>query len=431
MLKSEKSNSETFKMNTNNRTKLRVLAQRTALSLFALLLFSSCEDIFEVVNPGPILDTALDEEASGKTVLTGAIADVEVSANMFILYSGVASTDMNADATRPWVQIPSTGSLEPINDEVWAPGHLGRWSAEAAIERLTTSQSAGASSPLVAAAYLWAGDANRLLGDNVCITVIDGGAPSSSDDHYKRAIEHFNNAITGAKAAGDTDIETAALAGKAQCNLILGNYADAASDAGKIDDDFLFVAHRDDNSSREHNWTWSESHDQKQITAWGRYVSDSTSVDYGDPRTPYEDTQMLSASGTRPFYRQKKYPERGSDIPLAKGAEMRLIEAEVLLRNGDVSGSMAKINGVRAAAGVAEKAASTESEAWLALDQERHIVLWLEARRLKDNSRFQGLSSLSKDFMSGVGFDSKSPRDECFPPSLAEISANVNITDWP
>ena len=92
---------------------------------------------------------------------------------------------------------------------------------------------------------------------------------------------------------------------------------------------------------------------------------------------------------------------------------------------------MAKINGVRTDAGVAEKTASTESEAWLALDQERHLVLWLEGRRLKDNSRLQGLSSLSKDFMSGVGFDSKLGRDECFPPSLAEISANVNITDWP
>jgi|TARA_B100001964_G_scaffold216747_1_gene256285 hypothetical protein len=431
MLKSEKSNSKIIIVNAKNRNKLQILAQRTALSLCALFLFSSCEDIFEVVNPGPILDTALDIEQSGKTVLTGAIADVEVSANMFVLYSGVASTDMNADATRPWVQIPSTGVLLPLNDEVWAPGHLGRWSAEAAIERLTETQSAGASSPLVAAAYLWAGYANRLLGDNVCITVIDGGAPSPSNDHYTRAVAHFNSAITGAKAAGDTDIETAAIAGKAQCNLLLGNYAEAASDAGKVGDDFLFVAHRDDNSGREHNWTWSESHDQKQITAWGRYVSDSTSVDYGDPRAPYEDTQILSASGTRPFYRQKKYPERGSDIPLAKGAEMRLIEAEVLLRSGDVSGCMAKINGVRTAAGVAEKTASTESEAWLALDQERHLVLWLEARRLKDNSRLNGLSSLSTDFMSGIGFDSKLGRDECFPPSLAEISANVNITNWP
>jgi hypothetical protein len=71
---------------------------------------------------------------------------------------------------------------------------------------------------------------------------------------------------------------------------------------------------------------------------------------------------------------------------------------------------------------VANKTATTTSEAWLALDQERHLVLWLEGRRLKDNVRFNGLSSLSTDFMEG--------RDVCFPPSLAEIAANKNL-NWP
>lgn len=401
----------------------KLIKENNRLLTIALsFLIYSCGDIFEVINPGPIIDTALDEEASGKTVLIGAISDVEVSANLFALYAGVASTDMAADATRPWVQIPSDGDINSLNDQVWAPGHLGRWSSEAAVVRLQATQSNASSSALVAGAYLHAGYANRLLADNVCVMVIDGGSGSQADGHYTRAIEHFNNAITIAKAAGDPTIEKAAIAGKAQCNLILGNYSEAAADAALISDDFLFVANRSSNSGRENNLTWSESHDQKQITIYGRPMADPAYVDYADPRTPMEDVGILAASGTKPFLRQKKYPLNSSNIPLAKGSEMRLIEAEVMLRDGNIAGCMEKINSVRTAAGVANKTATTTSEAWLALDQERHLVLWLEGRRLKDNVRFNGLSSLSTDFMEG--------RDVCFPPSLAEIAANKNL-NWP
>ena len=100
---------------------------------------------------------------------------------------------------------------------------------------------------------------------------------------------------------------------------------------------------------------------------------------------------------------------------------MRLIEAEVLLRGGNISGAMAKINAVRVSAGVAPISATTAADAWIALDKERHYSLWLEGRRLKDNARLSaaGMSSFSASFMTG--------RDKCFPPSLNEVASNPNL----
>ena len=52
---------------------------------------------------------------------------------------------------------------------------------------------------------------------------------------------------------------------------------------------------------------------------------------------------------------------------------------------------------------------------------ERHLTLWLEGRRLRDNARLSvaGLSSWAATFMQG--------RHACFPPSLNEIASNPNL----
>ena len=113
------------------------------------------------------------------------------------------------------------------------------------------------------------------------------------------------------------------------------------------------------------------------------------------------------------YYEQEKYKERGDDHPLAKGWEMRLIEGEAMLSGGQWQQAMDKINYVRSTFGMPDAAASNESKAWTALKQERLILLWLEARRLADLSRW------NDPFLSG--------RDHCFPFSQGEINSNPNL----
>ncbi len=394
-------------------------------------MVSSC-DLFEVVNPGPIIDEALNEKAAGKTVLIGIVADVEVAVNDMAWLGGPASTDLDADATQPWLQDAGEGRLTVTNAESsWHPMQRARWGAAAGIARLSETQSDAAANPYLTAAYMWAGWANRVLGDNVCIAVFGGedrdgdGSPDlgeveDANQHYVRAIERFEMARSRAQSAGLDSIVMASTAGMAQAHLILGNHSEAQALAAQVPDDFLWVANRSDNSSREWNSVYSFTHEnQKQITVWGMY-NDSIGPET-DPRVPWRDMNQTSGGGVKPFYRQLKYTTRADDFPLAKGREMRLIEAEAMLRQGDRDGAIAKINYVRNLVGVPPVSATSDDEAWLALDRERNFELWLEARRLKDNARFsrEGFSPWAVAFMEG--------RHDCFPPSQAECSANANV----
>ena len=396
------------------------------------VLLSGC-DLFDVVNPGPIIDEALNEEAAGKTVLIGVAADVEVSVDAMAWLGGPASTDLDADATQPWLQDAGEGRLTVINAESsWNPMQLARWGAAAGIARLSETQSDAGTNQYLTAAYMWAGWANRILGDNACIAVFGGedkdgdgttesGEVQDRDQHYVRAIERFETALSRAQSGGHDSIAMASRAGMAQANLMLGNYSQAQSLAAQIPDDFMWAARRSSNTNREINSVYQFTHEgTKQITVWGMY-NDSIGPET-DPRVPWRDMNQTSGGGVKPFYRQLKYTDRGDDFPLAKGHEMRLIEAEVMLRMGDREGAIAKINYVRERVGVPPVSAPTDDEAWLALDRERNFELWLEARRLKDNQRFsrEGLSSWAVAFMQG--------RHDCFPPSLAECSANENVT---
>ena len=397
------------------------LAPASARSTALLVAALGC-GITDVTNPGPIQDDALETPAAGATVLIGLVSDVEVAAGSAAYYAGVASTDLTADATQGWVQNMGAGRLlEEESSYIWDEGAAARWTAEQGIERLRRTQPNPETSPLVAAAHLWAGYAHRISGDFACVAVFNGGPALPNADYYTRAVEHFETAAAMATTIGATmdSIRTAARAGLAQSHLILGNYAAAATHAAAVPNSFLWVAHRSGNSTREQNRVWESTILSTQATVFGTYSA--ALGPSGDARVRWLDLNKRGSSGLHPYYQQQKYRDRADDIPLAKGAEMRLIEAEVLLRAGQVGPAMDKINAVRTAAGVATVTATTAAAAWVALDRERHLVLWLEGRRLRDNARLSaaGLSAWSAEFMAG--------RDDCFPPSLNEVASNPNL----
>jgi hypothetical protein len=400
----------------------QTLATPPVARAVALLLVCGACGITDVSNPGPIQDEALESPAAGATVLVGLVSDIEVAAGSAAYYAGVASTDLTADATQGWVQNMGAGRLlEEESSYIWDEVQAARWTSEQGIARLERTQPDPERSPLVAAAYLWAGYANRIAGDFACVAVFDGGPAMPNSEYYTRAAAHFETAATMASAIGATmdSIRIAARAGQAQAHLILGNYDVAAGHAAVVPSGFLWVAHRSANSAREQNRVWESTVLSTQATVFGTYSA--TLGPNGDPRTRWIDLNKRGSSGGYPYYQQMKYDERSDDIPLAKGAEMRLIEAEVLLRRGELGAAMDKLNAVRTAAGVATVSATTVAQAWVALDRERHLTLWLEGRRLRDNARLSapGLSSWSAGFMAG--------RDNCFPPSLNEVASNPNL----
>jgi hypothetical protein len=382
-----------------NKTKKRAwgISGAAAFTICALTL-SACD--FDVVNPGVISEDALNNADAIDMVLNGFIGDIESAFGDLVLHSALASDELSFSGTRSWLFNTGNGDMRPEDGSyIYEDLATAVWTATTGTERL---QELGASADKVAQANLWKGFIHRMMGDNYCAYVYDGGEMQDRQQWFNLALAAFQ-----AAASGSGDISTAAKAGQAQVLLALGRYSEAASMAAQVPDDFIVEAQYTDQFTSN---LWNETQDQTQATVWNTPIADLGET--GDPRTPWEDEERNGAGGD-PFYRQDKYVERSDGHPVAKGWEMRLIEAEAAIRTGDVPGGMDKINYVRAAFGLGPQTAATESEALAALNHERLVVLWLEARRLYDLDRW------NDSFLTG--------RDACFPFADSEINSNPNL----
>ena len=380
-------------------------------------VLAACE--LGVTNPGRIEDEALNTATAMGPLVTGMAGDFATIYDQMAYFMGIASGEITHSGAFETEQFLARGEIEPRHvNAMWGQMHRARWVAEQGIERMRTVLGTDfATSALAAEASLWAGFSNRMLGENVCVAVFDGGPSGDVLEHFRRAETNFTDGITLAQAAGSTaaTLLTAGYAGRAQVRAALGNWAGAASDAQMVGTAFRFQALYSAANSREYNWLYNESFARDYFSVWGTFAF---SLNNTDPRMPFINRNRNGADGKTPAYRQMKYITYAAAIDIAAGDEMRLIEAEKLLRvDVDVSGAMTPINDVRTAAGVSTKTATTVAEAMAVLRVERDIVLWLEARHLWDLQRFDD------SFLSG--------RDRCIPPSENEQNTNPNLQGSP
>ena len=327
-------------------------------------------------------------------------------------------------AATTWADIPRgvIADDDPGVSGSWNSTQQARWVAETGIERLKElyTDAEFSKSAYVARAYIYAGYANRILGANWCSSVIDGGPEVPNTDHFGRAMDQFTQAISVAQAAGNSDLVNAAYAGRAQIEVLTGDWASAAADAAKVPTDFVFEGQID---TEMRNVLWYETHSRYEYTVWGTYME--THPD--DPRAPWviaynnDGSVANGANGTTPHYRQEKYTEGSSDVPLSKGTEMLLIRAEAALRSNDMATAYARMNDARAFYGMDPlPVAATMDDAWADLRFERGATLWLETRRLADERRWKADTGPAHDSF-------LDDRADCVPISKAEKLANPNF----
>ena len=264
--------------------------------------------------------------------------------------------------------------------------------ADNAIERIIRVLGAAApSSEVLADAYLWAGFVYRTAGDHYCNAVLDGGPPQDRAVYHQRAVERFTDAIQIASTVGRDDWRTAAYAGRAHSSMQVGDWQSALQDAGQIPTDFQFElpAHT---LGDERNVIYRNTVQQPHMGArWSWFEA------YGagdDPRASYFVLDQQSADGSLgETLAPTKYTSFTDPVALTKGAEMRLIEAEYAITQGnDWAGGLQMINDLRAAVGQDPWPATNQAEAFEALKFERGIVLWVELRRMGDVWRWGGTS---------------------------------------
>ncbi len=415
---------------------LRLASRRGALigvgALVALGTVAGCD--LSVDNPDRVQDGLLDNPGAHAAVVAGASLALSEAINWVAFFGGDASKEFTQGGRIHPVKLPlDPGELsnEEIPDNAWDAAQEARWVAEDAVRRFRESAPDFASYDLGAKALLFAGYANRLLGENMCEAVIDGGAPGDHTEYFTRAEDAFTEAISVGTAAGDDEVATAATAGRASVRLMLGDDAGAAADAASIPTDFAFSAVYSIEDEDYYNFIYWVNANQpyREISASGTYY-EQYYTDTGDPRVRWGTDPDIPTAEFQyvPWLFPLKYTDRTSPIDLSTGREMRLVEAEIALRSGDWQTALNKINAVRTTV-ISDKTgaplepwtASNITETWTALKRERGIELWLEARRLGDERRWVDSST------PGAIEDLTDRVRLCFPIGLGEKRANANV----
>jgi hypothetical protein len=438
--------------NTPNIQPESALMHRARIASLTLLLIAApmaCDT--NVSNPGPVQDEFLNDRNAAAAMVSGAGRALSQGIN-WVGYTGAAvareihpagSTGSFGISNR-W-QNGELGGDDSDLDTHWEQAQRARWVAEEALRRLEPRRPPGGSLQTPAAyfnalqlAYVYAGFANRLLGENMCDGVIDGSGKLPNATYFTRAESLFTKAIavTGGTPATITQQATAAYAGRAQVRVFLGKWTEAVADAGQVATTFNYNMpyYNIGDDAQRNRIAWAIGNTPYRAhTEWNTWYYDY-SVASKDPRTPITVTALqgdaaIDCCGKVPFYPEAKHSTSASPIRLAGGREMRLIEAEAKLRASDVAGAMTLINAVRTNAATTAVTATTSDEAWRLLKRERGIELWLETRRLGDLRRWKAASTPGAlDPLESVGTASHlKQQDLCFPISVSEKQTNPNV----
>ena len=437
----------------NEISRFRFTRLLPAVSFVAAIVLSGCGDgIFDVKNPGAILDDDLNTVKGVSALVVGMSSDLSAGFDGQAFLNARGGDEMTGGGSYYLTGEVRRGLVisEDI-DGFWENAQRARWAAEAGLERMKAIEAYSFDkNPLTAKAYLLAGFGNRWLGENFCYVVYsspyegDDGTAQPKSVAFERAIGHYTKAIEH----GSGDIVTAAHGGLAQAYVGLGNWTQAVAHAAQVPTDFVYNAVYSDNSGREENEMYWETHQRAEMSVFGTYVA--TLGPNGDPRVPWKDCRAAGscASGqvgagdkNNPNFMQEKFGEIGSDIPLVKGTEMRLIEAEAALRGNDLATAMTKVNQVRAFHGLGALTATTigsgftydwdSMKGWDILDREYLLTNWLEGRRLFQFHRWDK-EGKTHPYLTGKHHLYElvpSKRFTCYPIADSECQTNPKVAD--
>src|SRR5215217_87703 len=186
------------------------------------------------------------------------------------------------------------------------------------------------------------------------------GPAQSGTQLLTTAVAKFDSAITVALAAGTAGSTALNLAriGKGRALLDLGNFAEAAAAVAGVPSSFVYEIQHSETTGRQNNAFFAFNYLESRFTVSENEGTNGLPfVTLDDPRAPVffggdvlGENYEFGFDGSTPLYFTTKYSDYKSPIPLAIGAEARLIEAEAALKAGDAGTFLAKLNLARAAA---------------------------------------------------------------------------------
>jgi hypothetical protein len=359
----------------------------------------------DVTNPGPVQDTFLNEPSSHEALVrSGEFALLGATNNTFFTIAFVNREILSGGFIIGGNTIAMiSGLLEPQSvGPHWSSIHRALFVAEDVVRRFELP-GVTPTPRHQARAHIWAGYAYRILGENWCTVVFDGGPARPPSDALRRGEGHFTSAL--GRASDDAD-RHAAYAGRAQIRAALGDWSGAVADAQQVPVDFVLRLTADNVAAITRN-SIAYHNDGQPYRAWSMHETffDGYYTETGDPRVAWVTVPGVPfAPSALQGYGRVAYKvppralvrnDKGHD--LGTGTEMVLIRAEGILMQTPANWqqAMSLINQLRArytsdttGQPLEPWQATSLEEAWTALKTERHIDGWLKGRRMVDMRRW-------------------------------------------
>lgn len=368
------------------------------------LLFGGCNNALDVKNPGAIQEGQLGDPALVQLITNGAIGEFQYAYGQYAQWSGVLADEAFTDHTNVDVRDFSEhnfGDLNTINSSTYEYVQRARQSADDAADRLKSLIGATAGSDLnVARVLAYGGYSYVLLGEGWCESPVNLSAPLPSDSLLRRAITHFDEAITvataastGANVAAAQDLINMSRVGAARAALKLGDAALARSYAGQVPANYEKLAYYSSNTVRENNALNALTH--AAGASLGMYTK---FLGLNDPRVPQPASTQLGLTGGSIYTPLTPYMYTGwvpsgpnspridvnSDIKFATGLEAQYVMAET---DGPTAATLNFVNQRRAVGG--EGAVALTGAALMAeLAEQRARDFYLTGQRLGDLRRY-------------------------------------------
>ena len=423
-------------------------AAKSALRQFAYAAIigvsvAGCEGILEVSNPGALKEEQLTDPALETFLVNGVIGEFQYAYGYYALWSAVMADEAYTDHTNVGVRELSLHNFNDLNDtnqSVFENLSRARASADDAVTRLKTILGTNAGSSInVARVLAYGGYAYVLLAEGFCEAPIALSAGLPSTELFKRAIAHFDSAITiaqaasaasSANAAAATDIINMSRVGAARAALKNNEAAKARGYATLVPANYEKLAYYSGNSVRENNIVNSGI---RTTGAW--YSMAPAFLSLNDSRAP-QSTAVRTGLNSNPIWlplRPSQYsgwvattPTQTIDIT----SHIRFassLEAQYIVTEAD-GANAAMLTFVNARRAIGGKAAVNVSGTALTTEfrLQRAIDFYLTGQRLGDLRRYA--SSGSNLFPTGKYPVVPDPYGSatCFIVPLSEKTGNPN-----
>lgn len=443
--------SQAIIMPTNSAQRARFL--RLGALALALCGATACSDFLVADNPGSVEEPNVNDAAYVNLIANGPVFGFQTAHTQQTYWNGQFTDELvNRDVFVEEGQIDRRelySEMSYINAFVYAGMQRARFLGEDAARRLTVILGDTASRDLrIGRSLAYAGHAYISLGETMCVTPIDVGAPKTSADIFADAIARFQEAITIANTAkahlltlptsvantnaiaGTDSVRHFALVGAARAALNRNDKTAAITFANQVPAAFDFRAYYHDNTAGQRTRIF----DRLGGTAASSWLGNTPFLAMaGDPRVPRTTTGVVNRPLSPPSYSSWTNTVAGATfapittVRIASGLEARYIIAEA---QGPTAATLTFVN-ERRAAGLQGAVTLTGDALMAELRDQRSRDFYLDNHRLGDLRRYKEFYNIDL-FPKGPypGSTTGAVYNEtifCWPLPVNELTGNPNI----